>query len=182
MSELTATATATDELKLTPPDPVPAVAPEKAAGLVPLSTEQKSKLEEPVRLVRRLQHFLAAHVGDLVDLLAEGGRIDVLCDEVVDESIDAFLELRFLFGRQRDEAGGLFGGNCGHGIGRGQLQLVGRGCRRGQFAHSSSFQPRSYNLGPPAYMACGPVLFKHYTRAGRFNTGAIHADRISCAI
>ena len=35
MSEQTATATATDELKLTPPDPVPAVAPEKAAGLVP---------------------------------------------------------------------------------------------------------------------------------------------------
>ncbi|MGH6633959.1 MAG: toxic anion resistance protein, partial [Sphingopyxis sp.] len=48
MSELTATATATDELKLTPPDPVPAVSPEKAAGLVPLSTEQKSKLEERV--------------------------------------------------------------------------------------------------------------------------------------
>ena len=48
MSEETATATATDELKLTPPEPVPAVAPEKAAGLVPLSTEQKSKLEERV--------------------------------------------------------------------------------------------------------------------------------------
>ena len=48
MSEETATATATDELKLTPPDPVPVVAPEKAAGLVPLSTDQKSKLEERV--------------------------------------------------------------------------------------------------------------------------------------
>ena len=48
MSEETATATATDELKLTPPEPVPAVAPEKAAGLVPLSTEQKSKLDERV--------------------------------------------------------------------------------------------------------------------------------------
>ena len=45
MSDVTATATATDELKLTPPDPVPVVAPEKAAGLVPLSTDQKSKLE-----------------------------------------------------------------------------------------------------------------------------------------
>ncbi|ALC13753.1 toxic anion resistance protein [Sphingopyxis sp. 113P3] len=48
MSENTATATATDELKLTPPEPLPPLAPEKAAGLVPLSTEQKSKLEERV--------------------------------------------------------------------------------------------------------------------------------------
>ncbi|SKC02885.1 toxic anion resistance protein [Sphingopyxis flava] len=48
MSENTATATAADELKLTPPEPLPPLAPEKAAGLVPLSTEQKSKLEERV--------------------------------------------------------------------------------------------------------------------------------------
>jgi len=48
MSENTATATATDELKLTPPEPLPPLAPEKAAGLVPLSSEQKSKLEERV--------------------------------------------------------------------------------------------------------------------------------------
>src|SRR3546814_5485357 len=48
MSEETATATATDELKLNPPEPVPSVSPEKAAGLVPLSTEQKSKLGERV--------------------------------------------------------------------------------------------------------------------------------------
>ena len=45
MSDVTATATAADELKLTQPDPVPVVSPEKAAGRVPLSTEQKSKLE-----------------------------------------------------------------------------------------------------------------------------------------
>ena len=38
------TKTATD-FELTPPTPVPHVAPEKAAGLVPVSTEQKSKLE-----------------------------------------------------------------------------------------------------------------------------------------
>ena len=52
MSDNTATATttakATDELKLTPPEPLPPLAPEKAAGLVPLSPEQKSKLEERV--------------------------------------------------------------------------------------------------------------------------------------
>ena len=43
----TATATAT-EFDLTPPDPVPQVAPEKAAGLVPVSEETKSKLETKV--------------------------------------------------------------------------------------------------------------------------------------
>jgi len=36
------------DLELTPPDPVPAVAPEKAAGLVPIEEEKKSKLEEKV--------------------------------------------------------------------------------------------------------------------------------------
>jgi uncharacterized protein YaaN involved in tellurite resistance len=48
MSEATATITATDEFKLTPPEPLAPLAAEKAAGLVPLSTEQKSKLEERV--------------------------------------------------------------------------------------------------------------------------------------
>ena len=41
----TATETAFD---LTPPDPVPEVKPEKAAGLVPVSDEVKSKLETKV--------------------------------------------------------------------------------------------------------------------------------------
>ncbi|MEE4337702.1 toxic anion resistance protein [Erythrobacter sp.] len=43
----TATKTASD-FELTPPDPVPQVAPEKAAGLVPVSSEQKSKLDSKV--------------------------------------------------------------------------------------------------------------------------------------
>jgi len=34
------------DLELTPPDPVPAIAPERAAGLVPVDAEKKSKLEE----------------------------------------------------------------------------------------------------------------------------------------
>src|SRR5690606_11355064 len=78
-------------------------------------------VEEAVRMARRLQHLLAAHVGDLVDLLPESGRIDVLRDKVVDEAVDALAELRFLLGRQRDEARGLFGGYRGYGIGWGQL-------------------------------------------------------------
>src|SRR3546814_20672189 len=36
------------QLNLTPPDPVPAVAPEKAAGLVPVSEENRSKLDAKV--------------------------------------------------------------------------------------------------------------------------------------
>lgn len=47
MSTETKTATAT-EFTLTPPDPVPDVAPEQAAGLVPVSAEQKSKLDVKV--------------------------------------------------------------------------------------------------------------------------------------
>jgi uncharacterized protein YaaN involved in tellurite resistance len=43
----TSTKTATD-FDLSPPDPVPAVQPEKASGLVPVSEEQKSKLDEKV--------------------------------------------------------------------------------------------------------------------------------------
>ncbi|MBO9574404.1 MAG: toxic anion resistance protein [Sphingobium sp.] len=37
-----------EELNLTPPDPVPVVAPEKAAGLVPLDEGKKGKLQEKV--------------------------------------------------------------------------------------------------------------------------------------
>ena len=47
MSTETKTATAT-EFTLTPPDPVPNVAPEQAAGLVPVTSEQKSKLDSKV--------------------------------------------------------------------------------------------------------------------------------------
>lgn len=55
MATVTETAVA-DELKLTPPDPVPVVQAEKAAGLVPVNEEQKSKLQV------RVDEF----VGDLV--------------------------------------------------------------------------------------------------------------------
>jgi uncharacterized protein YaaN involved in tellurite resistance len=47
MSTETQTATATP-FSLTPPEPVPQVAPEQAVGLVPVSTEQKSKLDTKV--------------------------------------------------------------------------------------------------------------------------------------
>ena len=47
----TPTGTEAPTLKLTPPDPVPVVPAEKAAGLVPVSPEHKSKLEEKVDAV-----------------------------------------------------------------------------------------------------------------------------------
>ncbi len=51
MSTDTKTATApiaSGDFTLTPPDPVPQVAPEQAAGLVPVTSEQKSKLDTKV--------------------------------------------------------------------------------------------------------------------------------------
>jgi uncharacterized protein YaaN involved in tellurite resistance len=49
MSTETQTATMTaNDFSLTPPDPVPQVAPEQAAGLVPVTEEQKSKLDTKV--------------------------------------------------------------------------------------------------------------------------------------
>lgn len=79
MSE--ATATATDELTLTPPEPVPAIAPEKAAGLVPLSTDQKSKLEERVDsfiddLVAQDEN--SPEFGKRVDQITNMGRKEML--------------------------------------------------------------------------------------------------------
>jgi uncharacterized protein YaaN involved in tellurite resistance len=67
----TKTATETD-FELTPPDPVPTVAAAKAAGLVPVSEEKKSKLEEKVE----------AFVADLVSVDANspefGKKVDQL--------------------------------------------------------------------------------------------------------
>ena len=67
----TKTATAVD-FELTPPDPVPVVAAAKAAGLVPVSEEKKSKLEEKVE----------AFVADLVSVDANspefGQKVDQL--------------------------------------------------------------------------------------------------------
>ena len=67
----TTTETAVD-FELTPPDPVPTVAAAKAAGLVPVSEEKKSKLEEKVE----------AFVADLVSVDANspefGKKVDQL--------------------------------------------------------------------------------------------------------
>ncbi|WP_427967567.1 toxic anion resistance protein [Altererythrobacter sp.] len=65
----TTTKTATD-LDLTPPDPVPAVAPEKAAGLVPVDSEKKSKLDVKV------DNFVAELVAEDANSPEFGEKVD----------------------------------------------------------------------------------------------------------
>ncbi len=77
----TQTTTATDlELTLTPPDPVPTVAPEKAAGLVPVADEVRSKLDEKVdSFVADLlaQDTNSPEFGRKVDQLTHMGRKEI---------------------------------------------------------------------------------------------------------
>lgn len=68
-SSTTTTKTATD-FELSPPDPVPTVAPEKAAGLVPVDAEKKSKLEEKV------DGFVADLVAEDANSPAFGEKVD----------------------------------------------------------------------------------------------------------
>jgi uncharacterized protein YaaN involved in tellurite resistance len=60
----------TEELKLTPPDPVPAVKPEKAAGLVPVSDEEKSRLQV------RVDEFVTELVAQDTNSPEFGRRVD----------------------------------------------------------------------------------------------------------
>ncbi|RZV34187.1 MAG: toxic anion resistance protein [Sphingomonadaceae bacterium] len=79
-SNETKTATETD-FELTPPAPVPEVAPEKASGLVPVSEEQKSKLEEKVEgFVTDLVSIDAnsPEFGKKVDQITNMGRKEIM--------------------------------------------------------------------------------------------------------
>lgn len=74
------TKTAT-ELELTPPDPVPEVAPETAAGLVPIDSETKSKLDQKAdAFVAELvaQDTNSPEFGKTVDQLTNLGRREIL--------------------------------------------------------------------------------------------------------
>ena len=71
MASTAPTATA-DTLNLTPPDPVPVVAPEKAAGLVPIEEEKRSKLDEKV------DAFIDDLVAQDANSPAFGQRVDQL--------------------------------------------------------------------------------------------------------
>ena len=71
MSTETMTQTVSD-LKLTPPDPVPVVAPTQAMGLVPVTDDQKSKLEE------RVEAYIADLIAQDVNSPEFGKRVDQL--------------------------------------------------------------------------------------------------------
>jgi uncharacterized protein YaaN involved in tellurite resistance len=76
----TAPTTTADTLNLTPPDPVPPVAPEKAAGLVPLDDEKRSRLEEKVdAFIDDLvaQDANSPEFGARVDQLTNMGRKEI---------------------------------------------------------------------------------------------------------
>lgn len=67
-------------ITLTPPDPVPVVAPAQAAGLVPLAAEQKSKLDEKVdSFINDLiaQDTNSPEFGKRVDQLTSMGRKEI---------------------------------------------------------------------------------------------------------
>jgi len=75
----TATDTAS-KLELTPPNPVPVVAPEQAVGLVPVTDEAKSKLETKVNaFVADLvaQDAASPEFGKRVDQLTNMGRKEI---------------------------------------------------------------------------------------------------------
>jgi uncharacterized protein YaaN involved in tellurite resistance len=70
----------TTELKLTPPDPVVSVAPEKAIGLVPLEEGQKSQLEAKAeQFVEELaaQDVNSPEFGKRVDQISDMGRREI---------------------------------------------------------------------------------------------------------
>ena len=72
MATTTETATAEPTLTLTPPDPVPTVQAEKAAGLVPVDAGTKSKLEE------RVDTFITDLVAQDVNSPEFGKRVDAI--------------------------------------------------------------------------------------------------------
>ncbi|MEO0061746.1 MAG: hypothetical protein RLZZ08_306 [Pseudomonadota bacterium] len=82
MATTTDTATKADfALELTPPDPVPVIAPERAAGLVPVDAEKKTKLEERVdAFVADLvvQDSNSPEFGKKVDQITNMGRKELM--------------------------------------------------------------------------------------------------------
>ncbi|OYY68743.1 toxic anion resistance protein [Sphingomonas sp. 28-63-12] len=68
----TTTETATNDLVLTPPDPVPVVSPEKAVGLVPVDDEKRSQLQAKV------DNFVDDLVAQDVNSPEFGKRVDAI--------------------------------------------------------------------------------------------------------
>ena len=79
----TATDTATSDLVLTPPDPVPVVAPEKAVGLVPVDDAKRNELQ------KRVETFIDDLVAQDVNSPEFGKRVDQITNMGRDEIMSA---------------------------------------------------------------------------------------------
>ena len=82
-SDLQPVAPPSDDLKLTAPDPVPTVAPERAAGLVPVTDEVKSKLET------RVEEFVGGLVAEDANSPEFGRRVDQITNMGRREIVEA---------------------------------------------------------------------------------------------
>ena len=82
-------------------------------------------IEKPVGHAGRSHDFLAAHIGQLVDLLPEFGRIGFLRQQVGHESLNLFVELRLLLICDGNQPGRLVGGHRRNRVGRSELEIEG---------------------------------------------------------
>ncbi len=85
-------------------------------------------VEEAVGSARGLGDFLAAHRGQLIDLLAELRAVGVEAGQFINELRDATVELGRFLGLQRDEARRLGRRNRLERIGRIELELRRSAC------------------------------------------------------
>ena len=91
-------------------------------------------VQEPVGMAGGFRDFLAPHIGDLIDLGPELGRVGIESGQFLDKGIHLHVELGFLLVIDGDETGSALGRDHRHRIGRRQVQLV-LGRRRRSRSH-----------------------------------------------
>jgi hypothetical protein len=91
---------------------------------LPTPVRPRRAIEEAVRLPGGLADFLLPHRADRIDAFAEFGGIDVLRNEIVDEALDAFLQLAAFGIVDRHKPDRLFRRHHRHRIGRGEHQAL----------------------------------------------------------
>ena len=106
-------------------------------------------IEKAVGHARGSGNFLSAHVGQLIDLLAEFRALRIDRDKIRDESIDLGFELAAVFLRDRNQSRGLRRRNDGHRIGRRQRDRA----HRGGFGRGGGHRNRTFR-----YWAIGNMV------------------------